>query len=185
MTQNETTKQGQQQTVGSDTFTSIKDALSKSVSLKCSFTDEQGRVTESFVKNGAVRTNYTAQDPQDSGSMIMKDNKMYAWNAKNEGWMMEIQPEMKDTVTAEAKQMNDRSKGTASWDETMAAMEKYKESCKTAVVDDTMFTPPSTVTFQDYSKMMNEMMKAMPTGNSADDVQKMMQQYQSEPNPGN
>lgn len=36
----------------------------------------------------------------------------------------------------------------------MASMEKYKDSCKPAVVADSEFTPPTDVTFQDMSKMM-------------------------------
>lgn len=184
---------GTSQKTGSGAFTSIKDALSKSVSLQCNFTDEDGRQTETYIKNGAVRANYTAADPDESGSMIMKDKTFYMWNAKNEGWKMQI-PESDESGTQAPGQ-----EGQVSWDDTMKAIEKYKESCKPSVVADSLFTPPSTVKFADYSQMMNQYKQIRPTsgagtgtgtgtgtqpGYNQEDIQKMMQQYQSEPSSG-
>ena len=40
---------------GSNVFTSIKDALSKSLSLKCVYKDEKGTQTTTYIKGGAVR----------------------------------------------------------------------------------------------------------------------------------
>src|SRR3989338_9550876 len=137
-------------------FSSIKDALSKSLSLVCTFTDDQERQTESYVKNGAVRVNMIALKPEDSTSMIMKDKKIYFWNdLKKEGMMMEV-PEASitplPTVTGTSK-LKTSGQGI-SGQEVLATLEKFKDSCKPGVVDDSLFTPPTDVKFTDLSKMM-------------------------------
>ena len=40
--------------------------------------------------------------------------------------------------------------------DTLAELEKYKDSCKPTVVADSMFVPPADVKFQDLSKMMQQ-----------------------------
>lgn len=134
---------------GSGVFSSIKDALSKSLSLECNFSDQEGRQTKSFIKNGAVRADITAPKAEDSGSVIVKDKKIYFWNSKG-GFMMEM-PE----VTPGASQPSTAgTQGEAG--NVLDTMEKYKDSCKPAVVADNLFTPPSSVQFQDFSKMMQQ-----------------------------
>ncbi len=135
-------------------FTSIKDALSKSISLQCSFTDESGRQITAYIKNGLVRSDIVATDPKQSGSVILaKDKKVYFWNGK-QGFMM-VMPSVEPTQPAamEKTPTGTTSSGNEAQD-MMAAMEKYKNSCKPAVVADSEFTPPTDVTFQDMSKMM-------------------------------
>ncbi len=158
---------------GSDNaFTSIQDALSKSISLECEFTDESGRITKSYIKNGAVRADFTSQNAEESGSVIMKDKKMYFWNSKG-GYTMELPDDVKtDTTTGETE-----SQGS----DILKAMEEFKDKCKPAVVSDSLFTPPTDVTFTDMSKLI-------PTGASQngsqtpqmsqEEIQKYMQQYQ-------
>lgn len=134
-------------TTGGNVFTSIKDALSKSLSLECTFTDEGGRQTKSFIKNGAVRADITAKDPKESGSVIVKSKTMYFWNGKT-GFMMQIPEETGAPAQAGTKGSEPENANI------MESMEKFKDSCKPAVVADSLFTPPTDVTFQDFSKMM-------------------------------
>lgn len=136
------------QTGAGNVFSSIKDALSKSLSLECSFTDEQGRQTKSYIKNGAVRADFTGANANESGSVIMKDKKIYFWNAQG-GFMM-TEPE----VTPGAPQQTSSEKTPGNVGDMVSTMEKYKNSCKPSVVSDSLFTPPTNVTFQDFSKMM-------------------------------
>jgi hypothetical protein len=155
-------------------FSTIKDALSKSVSLECNFTDESGRSTVSYIKNGAVRANISASDPSQSGSVIVKDNRMYFWNEEG-GFTMEFTDEMMEGVapTGQSSQGQD----------IVATLEKYKESCKAAVVSDSLFTPPSDVKFQDYSSMIKNL---APTGSSSapavdqQKVKEMMEKFQNQ-----
>lgn len=136
-----------QTTQGGNLFTSIKDALSKSLTLECNFTDEDGRQTKSYVKNGAIRADFTAGKPEDSGSVIIRDKKMYMWNG-SQGFMLEI-PDEKDSSNGTAP-----NKGLTQEQEVMQEMEKYKEFCKPGIVSDSLFTPPQNVKFQNFSSMM-------------------------------
>ena len=65
----------------------------------------------------------------------------------------------------------------------MAQMEKYKDSCKPAVVSDSLFVPPIDIKFQDYSQMMKSVLSITPGQGSSEDyqkaAQKMMEQYKS------
>lgn len=147
---------------GSDNaFTSIRDALSKSISLECEMTDNEGRVTKAYIKNGAVRADITSPDPNEAGSMIMKDKTLYTWSGA-EGVMMKL-PEGDYEAEAVPEEANQG-------DEFINDLEQYKESCKPAIVDDSMFTPPSDVAFTDMSQVMEGQM-------SEEELQKMMEMY--------
>lgn len=155
-------------------ITSIKDALSQSVSMECTYTDEEGRQSKAYIKNGAIRSDYTGADEEESGSMIVTEKKMYMWSGK-EGYMMDI-PEV--TPTEEEQTV---SESIAQKDEVVADLEKYKESCKPAVLLDSLFTPPADVNFQDYSQMMEQNMQMMQeqSGMSEEQMQQYMEQYSS------
>lgn len=143
-------------------FTSIKDALSKSVSLECSFTDEaQGQKVTAFIKGGAVRSDFTGRTNSESGSAIIKDKKMYFWNmGKKEGMMIDI-PDEKDTSAPADSSGADKSENI------LSSLEKYKNNCKAAVVADSLFTPPADVKFTNFSELMKT-----PSGIPAIDVKK-------------
>lgn len=146
-------------------ITSIKDALMGSQSLQCNFTDDSGRTITSYVKNGAIRTEVSASDPKQSGSMIFKDKKMYFWNGAQGTVMAFDVMAMMDEVAAQAPTVSPVVTGTQNPQDFVAAMEKYKESCKNATVADDMFIPPSDVKFTDMSSVMkSDKMKAMPSG---------------------
>lgn len=138
-------------TQGGNVFTSIKDALSKSLSLECTFTDETGRQTKAYMKAGAVRSDFTGKTPEESGSVIMKDKKMYFWSSQG-GFMMEV-PDEQPTPGQQATE-EDKLPSTSA--DLLKTLEQYKDSCKPAVVSDSIFTPPANIQFQDLSKMMQQ-----------------------------
>lgn len=144
-------------------ITSIKDALSKSVSMECVY-EAEGTKTTAWIKNGAIRADVMGSDPQNSGSMIMKDNekKMWFWNEEG-GWTMDI-------PDSEGVEGSDQGANSQTQD-IMKDLEQYKDSCKPAVVSDDKFSPPSDVEFMNMSDMMN---------GSVDEEQmkKMIEQYQ-------
>lgn len=158
-------------------FGSIKDALSKSLSLQCSFDTEDGTKVAAWMKAGAVRVDSDAKDAQQSGSYIMKNNKLYFWQkGAKEGTMMEFsEPSVTPGKTQEAEPTGSAAKDNQG-DNVLGMLEKFKDKCKPAVVGDDLFTPPAGVKFTDFSKLV-------PTGAaggqpSEQDIQKMMQQYQ-------
>lgn len=129
-------------------FTSIKDALSKSISLECSY-DTGGNKVNSYIKNGAVRTNIVSNNAQESGSIIIKDKKMYFWNGKT-GFTMEL-PDINDL---EKIASNAANKNATSGKDMINDLEKYKDQCKPGVVSDDLFVPPADVKFTDFSQIM-------------------------------
>ncbi len=149
---------------GSNAVTSIKDALTKSVSLECEYTDAQNVKAKYFIKNGAIRADMESSDPEQTGSMIMKDKAIYSWKGK-EGFVMHL-PESKD----EGESID--SKESSEADDVIKDLEAYKDKCKPSVVSDSLFNPPSDVDFQDMSKMMNQ------SGMSDEELNEMMKQYQ-------
>ncbi|OGH18601.1 MAG: hypothetical protein A2868_02450 [Candidatus Levybacteria bacterium RIFCSPHIGHO2_01_FULL_40_15b] len=160
----------------STVFTSIQDALSKSLSLKCEYTDTNGIKATAYIKNGAVRADTTSPNVNESGSVIMKDKKMYFWNAQG-GFMMEIPdvtPEPGSSAPKEASQAEN----------IMKDLDQYKESCKPAVVSDSLFTPPSDVKFTDFSNMFQvptgAQQQAQPTVDQKQ-IEELMKQYSQPP----
>jgi len=138
-------------TTGSNAFTSIKDALSKSVSLECNYSDKDGKQSKSYIKNGAVRVDMkNSQNPDESASIIMKDKKMYSWTAKKIGFMMDLPEEEMDNPEVAV------SEGSEQKEDIISDLEKYKDACKPAVVSDNLFTPPADVKFTNLSEMLGE-----------------------------
>jgi len=168
--------QGQKMSPQGNVVTSIKDALSKSVSLECNYTDQEGRASKTFIKNGAVRSDYTGKTDQETGSIIVVNKKLYMWTADKKGFMMEV-PDVTGTPNEPSNQ------GLSQRDNMMSDLEKYKNDCKAAVVSDSLFTPPSDVDFQDFSKMMQAPAGGAGSGINQEQIQQYMQQGQDQTQP--
>ena len=96
---------------------------------------------------------------------------MYLWNGK-QGYIYEI-PENQSADGKTEGSGNSQKEGL------IKSLEAYKDACKPAIVSDTIFTPPSDVTFTDLSSMMKQ---------NSGDIKKYQQQYapttdQSDTNP--
>jgi hypothetical protein len=128
-------------------FTSIKDAMTKSLSLKCEYQGVQGK-TITYLKGSNVRVTYQSMvNKADSGNAIMKDNKMWVWTeGKKEGFIVDV---------SEVDRNNQQDNKRKILDE----VEKFKDKCSAAVISDSMFTPPSDVAFKDMTNLQQEMMK--------------------------
>lgn len=135
---------------GGNIFTSIKDALSKSISLKCEYPNPDGKGTvTSYIKNGAVRVMSMMMGPKGNGSAIMKENKMWIWDdIKKEGMMITLDTSKMVKPSGGASPSSDQR------EKVLAEMEKYKNYCKTEMVADSLFTPPADVKFTDLQNMM-------------------------------
>lgn len=157
------------QNAGGNVFTSIKDALSKSLSLKCVYTDESGVETTSYIKGGAVRVMMAGQtDASQPNNIIMKDKKMYMWSdAKKTGFVFTIEEPEVTPLPNEDKKMvrpEDSDAGTKQEESILAQIEKYKDACKPEVIADSMFAVPTDVNFQDMDALQKQMMKGLPQG---------------------
>lgn len=151
---------------GGNVFTSIKDALSQSLSLKCVYKDEQGVESTTYIKGGAVRVMMSGTtDNEQPNNIIMKDKKMHMWSdVSKTGFTFAIE-EPKDVspfpTSGETPDTEDKS-GTDQSESLLATIEKYKDACKAEVVADSMFAVPTDVTFQDMNALQEQMMKDIP-----------------------
>lgn len=165
---------------------SIQDALSKSLSLSCTFTDSTGRSTTAYIKAGAIRADVVGKDPTqpyNSTSVIIKDKKMYVWDTtKKTGMVMDMSEMMPTgspvTLTPQTTTQPSQSQNHNSPD-VLGMLEQYKNNCKPAVVADSLFVVPTDITFTDLSKMMPSGVPTgtVPTGMSQEQIKQMMQQY--------
>lgn len=136
-------------------FTSIKDALSKDLTLTCEFNDEKGNTTKSYIKNGAVRISTIGSDTK-GGEIIMRDKKMYMWDEiTKEGFIYEIPDEEKGNVGMTGQDINQS-------EAYLNIIDKYKDSCKTAVIEDSYFVEPKGINFQDMSKLLQDIKNQVP-----------------------
>lgn len=178
---------------GGNVFTSIKDALSKSMSLKCVYKDEKGAETVSYIKGGAVRVMVTETgETEQYGNILMKDKKMYMWSDKTkQGFTLMIkEPE---NISPVPKKGNESPQKGNDQESVLAQIEKYKDACKVEVIADSYFTVPSGVQFQDMDAFQKQMMKGIPTnppsndGSSVDSqkyLEEMMKQISPEAGDG-
>lgn len=126
-------------------FSSIQDALARSVTLQCDYTNAQGTHVMAYIKNGEIRSDITSStNAKENGSLIMKDNKMYFWNVQKTGFMMDMST-LQVTPTPGSAQ------------NTVADLEQYKKYCKGATVADSLFVLPTDIKFTDYSQVMHAM----------------------------
>lgn len=124
-----------------DVFDSIKDAMSKSLSLQCDYS--ANNVTSLvYIKGKSIRSE--SDNKGDKVYAILKDNKLWSWSDKEKtGIIMDL-----------SATQNNAQAGQKTGDDVINEVEKYKENCKQTIVSDSMFNPPSDIKFQDLSEMM-------------------------------
>lgn len=128
-----------------DVFNSIRDAISKSLSLKCEYKTDKTK-TVAYIKGTAIRIDGSGTGKPNSGAII-KDNKLWSWDIdKKEGIIMPLQ-------------MN-KDKGLSS-EEIVNNLEKEKQFCQIAVFSDSVFNPPTDVKFKDMGALF-EKISGMP-----------------------
>ncbi|MBI5127343.1 hypothetical protein HZA76_02705 [Candidatus Roizmanbacteria bacterium] len=180
---------------GGGVFTSIKDALSKSISLKCVYKDEDGVETTTYIKGGAVRVMMQAgKDTDQPNNIVMKDKKMHMWSDTSKTGFTYTLEEPKDVTPFPTVEESGKNKsGTKQEESVLETIEKYKDACKPEVVADSMFAVPTDVNFQDMSALQKQFMQGSPQApqenTNNQDYQNyinemMKQQQQQEPEQG-
>lgn len=140
-------------------FDSIKDALTKDLTLQCEFSDENSSF-KSYIKNGAVRVTTNSTNEGQVGEMIMKDSKMYIWDTKTkEGFVYDV-PKNEDGKSGEVGMTGQEVVSSESY---LDLIDKYKDSCKVATLEDSFFETPKDINFQDMSKFLEDLKQQMPS----------------------
>lgn len=172
---------------GGNVFTSIKDALSKSMSLKCVYKDEKGVQTTTYIKGGAVRVMMEGvKEKEQPNNIVLKDKKMYMWDEVSKtGFTFTMTEPKISPVKVTGKIPEAPANKDASL---LAEIEKYKDSCKAEIIADSFFTPPADIKFQDMSAFTENLMKQVPTANpvkdqSTDEAQKALEELMKQITP--
>jgi len=140
-TQTEKTVETKTEEAKPGVFESIKDAIAKSLSFKCEYTTA-GNKTVVYVKGNAIRIEGAWSGKPDTGA-IMKDNKLWSWdNVKKEGFIIPLDMDKNKEFTQ---------------DKVVADLEAQKQFCKTTVVADSFFTPPTDIKFQDLGALLQKL----------------------------
>ena len=148
------------QMVEQKAMNSIADAVKNAVSLKCVYTDETGKSMTTYIKGTQVRMTGYTMAPGQTGNALMKDGKMYMWDdVKKQGSVIELNMEdVPQGVEDAAKTADSKpaSAGAVNWKDTLAGLEKIKDSCKPETIADSMFAVPTDVTFTDFAAQLED-----------------------------
>jgi len=126
--------------------------LGGNLSLECTVNDG-GKESIAFIKNGALASK------SDKTNIILKDSKLLSWeDGEKDGIIIAFDantlfkdiPDSKNNSSVNSKGMG------PSVDQDF---NKFKESCKPAVISDDKFNPPKEVKFQDFQAMMKAEME--------------------------
>jgi hypothetical protein len=185
---------GTANTGSGNVFTSIKDALSKSMSLKCVYKDEKGIETTTYIKGGAVRVMLAKTTEQNQpDNIVMKDKKMYMWtDTTKTGFTFTLNEPKNISPVPSIKMEKGLEKKTDEnqQESILAGIEKFKDSCKVEVIADSFFAIPTDVKFQDMEEFTKQMMKAAPpvnpagNGATSEESQKALEELMKQITPG-
>ena len=126
-------------------FSSIRDAMNKSLSLKCEYADRNGKQT-ALIKGQAIRVNGIF-DENGPGGVIYKENKMWSWSG-NEGITIDLSQKQLSENNQNQTQMTE--------EDMVAQLEEQKQNCQIAIIEDSMFAPPKEVNFQDMTQILKQ-----------------------------
>ncbi|HRN96105.1 MAG TPA: hypothetical protein PLD54_01525 [Candidatus Levybacteria bacterium] len=146
--------------VTNDPMKSMENALTGSGSVRCEFTDEDGRNITTYVKNGQIRSDFTGGE-EGQGGMIFKNDTIWTWDQTTMQGFTMVVPKTDGT---EDDAVDNGQSPVNQKKEIEDQIEKYKESCNNENVSDSVFEPPSDITFQNMNDFMNSLPQ-MPQGN--------------------
>lgn len=134
---------------------SIKDLLTSGQAQKCTYKDKMAEVDVEgtvYVAGGKMRSDYTSKTGGQTiiGHMVASDNKSYIWtDGQSMGMMMEFDPNKTPEAAPTGSQSVDVNK-------------LIDYSCSGWTADNSVFTPPSNIKFQNLGEVKT------PTGTSAE-----------------
>jgi len=124
-------------------FESIRDAMAKSLSLRCDYVVEDNKATV-YIKGKLIRSE--ADTPSGKSHTILKDNKMWFWTEKDKnGFVIDLSQFPKNAPVPQK-----------SSEDIINEVEKFKQDCKQTTISDSMFNPPADIKFQDLSQMFEK-----------------------------
>lgn len=148
---------GEQKKVAAGGFAEIAAAIKGGQSYRCTFTmKEKNQQMTYAIKGQKVAMVIPAQEGSSAGvSHMLTDGKtLYIWDEMTKKGMMMVVPETPSAAPS-ALPVGQPSvpnlEDVEDWEE---LQQQYEVNCTPASLNDSEFTPPTDVTFQDLSKMM-------------------------------
>lgn len=135
-------------TVANTVFSTIKDALTKNLTLKCIYADDKGVNYEAYLQGQMVAMNGVGTTG-DQVEGLMKDGWWYIWDAtKKQGMKLDVAKMAADgSWSIKGKQIK-------SVDNVASALEGDKQNCQVVTGVDSKFVVPGDVTFQSASDLL-------------------------------
>lgn len=123
-----------------DIFTSVKDAVTKQMLLKCMYTDEDGEQVEAYIKGMVVRMIGKDDEGKIIGGLI-KDGRFYLWGEEQKKGMIIPMESFKDAKMG--------SRPIKSVDDVIAVLEEKKDKCSLSPESAGLLDIPADVQFED------------------------------------
>ncbi|HRS22733.1 MAG TPA: hypothetical protein P5562_01095 [Candidatus Woesebacteria bacterium] len=124
--------------------TNPANSLSLGGSYRCTYTLEEGLKVTTYIKNGKMRTEIPLENG-DTNVSLYTDDKVYQWSEKEkQGIFMSVEDAKKQPGTEVQdpdEYLND-------------IKNKYHPDCKNLDLEDSLFTLPEDVRFQDLSEAL-------------------------------
>lgn len=127
-------------------ITSLQQTLTQSASLTCSYTFD-GNQSKFYIKNGSFRIDIPEQTNGSAGTILVTGQEMYIWTGKTgekTNFAEFIQQEGATVTVDQIKQ------------KILSNYEQYKDSCVSSELQDSLFIPPSDVSFSSPSTNQNQ-----------------------------
>jgi len=147
---------------------SLADFFSMTGSLKCTFSDNTDNSSGTvYVAVGKMRGDFQRTDSgkTHASHMINDGQFVYYWtDGEKTGYKMSLASVKNEMGKAMGNAMKS-SGGDQSQQQGPDMKKQSNYSCGPWAADKTLFTPPTDVTFTDYTSMMQGAMKSIPTSN--------------------
>jgi hypothetical protein len=147
---NQAQQQNSEKKEDKNIFASIGDAMSKSIPLKCTYTDESGNGATMYFKGKIIRADAVKAQPTDPlVSEIIKDNKIYIWSDNSDKGMLIDLSLIKpgdDTFKMDETPIY-------SSDDIVKKIDEQKQNCVKADIDDSIFEIPANIEFPSLGSM--------------------------------
>lgn len=153
--QNLTTSSKQE---GGNALASIKNAISIGASTKCSYKGPDGEVS-TLIKGNKMKIDgidfSAGKTKGEKGGIINDGEWIYFWGGEEkEGFKYKIS-DLDDASSKEFAKSIEDMKDPKKWAESVDG--KYQVKCDPTVVNDSQFTPPADITFQDFSQLFKDL----------------------------
>lgn len=129
-------------------FTSIADAVQRSIPIKCEYTTEKGEKAVTYIKGKKVYIEGVDEATKDTRSLIT-DDKIYFWSvSKKQGMTIDI-PKAGDDSSKSKVSMGQTS--VRSSQDVVNELQKNQNKCSPAVIADSVFDVPTDVKFSGFN----------------------------------